>query len=59
MADKTTAVDLQTMKNEGVAAYFPKAETCRDTSLLSENSRVGGDFPHPNPRVMTSGTLPA
>ena len=36
------------LKNEGVAAYFPK-ETCRDTSLdtslLSENSRVGGDFP--------------
>jgi hypothetical protein len=27
---------------EGVVAYIPKAETCRDTSLLSEYSRAGG-----------------
>ncbi len=30
---------------KGVAAYVPKAETCRDTSQLSEHSRVGGCSP--------------
>ncbi len=30
---------------EGVVAYFSKTEMCCDTSLFSENSRVGGDFP--------------
>ena len=31
--------------HEGVAVYFAKAETCRDTSLLSQNNRVGGAVP--------------
>ena len=31
---------------EGVAAYCPKVEACRDTSPHSDNSRVGGDIPH-------------
>jgi hypothetical protein len=37
------------MENEGVAAYFPRAETCCNTSLHAENSRVGGDFPPHKP----------
>ena len=36
------------MENEGVAAYFLRAETCCNTSLHAENSRVGGDFPPQN-----------
>ena len=40
-------VCVHTLENEGVAAYFPKVGTCCNTSLLSENSSVGGDFPHP------------
>ena len=41
----------------GVAVYFAKAETCRDTSLLSQNNRVGGAVPQNKKSLHEEGKI--